>query len=184
MNEEKNGVQTGEEGPPSQTSTFRRVIALGAVAVLLIIGVAVIPMFLAGRQAEINKETQASNASYSAAAELKLKIPSRALSDAELQTLTPESELLKDAEVEFEIPFAVGGERAVIFFTSADVSVVADSGKLEKNALSDGILTVWTAEGTSGGKLSVSEGAKNYVITLEKGEDEVFKAVVSAVADE
>ena len=184
MNEEKNGVQTGEEGPPSQTSTFRRVIALGAVAVLLIIGVAVIPMVLAGRQAEINKETQASNASYSAAAELKLKIPSRALSDAELQTLTPESELLADVKVKFAIPFNAEAERAVIFFPSADVSVQTEGGKLEKTALSDGILIVWTDEGTSGGKLSVSEGAKNYVITLEKGKDEVFKAVVSAVAGE
>lgn len=183
MDEEKTGVQTGEGRPPSQTSTFRRVIALAAVAVLLIIGVAVIPMFLAGRQAEINKETQASNASYSAAAQLKLKAPSRALTDAELMALSSESELLTDAKVKFGIPFAAEAERAVIFFPSADVSVEVEGGKLEKTALSDGILVVWTDEGTGKGKLNVSEGAKNYVISLEKGKDE-FEAIVSAVDNE
>ncbi len=180
MDEEKTVVDSGGEGNPSGASTLKRVIALGAVAVLLVIGVAVIPMFLAGKQAEINKETQASNASYSAAAELKIKAPSKALTDTELQTLTPDSELLKDVEVKFDVPYQKDAERAVIFFPVSDVSVEASGGKLEKTALSEGILIVWTAEGASGGKLNVSEGAKKYVISLEKGEDDVFEAVVSA----
>ena len=40
---------------------------------------------------------------------------------------------------------------------------------------------VWTANGETEGKLSVSEGAKNYVITLKKSGEGVFEAVVSAV---
>ena len=180
MDEEKTVVDPGGEGGSPGTSTLKRVIALGAVAVLLVIGVAVIPMFLAGRQAEINKETQASNASYSAAAELKLKAPSKALTDAELQALTPDSELLKGVEVKFDVPYQKDAERAVLFFPSSDVSVEAEGGKLEKTALSEGFLIVWTADGTGEGKLNVSEGAKKYVISLEKGENDVFKAVVSA----
>ena len=183
MDEEKTVAPAGGDEPGSQTSTFRRVIALAAVAVLLIVGVAVIPMFLAGKQAEINKETQASNASYSAAAELKIKAPSAALTDAELNALTADSELLKDVKVKFDIPFEKENERAVLFFPSADVSVEAESGKLEKTALSEGILIVWTNEESGGGKLNVSEGAKNYVITLEKGENESFSATVSAVGE-
>lgn len=184
MDEEKTAVDSGGEGPPSQTSTFKRVIALGAVAALLVIGIAVIPIFLASKQAELNKETQASNSSYSAAAELKIKAPSQALTDAQLQELTADSELLKNVEVKFDVPFAEDNERAVFFFPSSDVLIEADTGKLEKTALSDGILAVWTADGASAGKLNVSEGAKKYVISIEKSGEEVFKAVVSAVDNE
>ena len=184
MDEEKTAVEPGGEGPPSGNSTLKRVLALGAVAALLVIGVAVIPMFLAGRQAEINKETRASNASYSAAAELKIKVPAKGLTERELLSLTADSELLKSAEVEFDIPFNKENECAVLFFPSADVSVESDAGRLEKTALSGGILAIWKLEGASAGKLSVSEGAKKYEISLEKGEDDVFKAVVSALNNE
>ena len=165
MDEEKNGAEqgvstgaeTGGGGPPSQTSTFKRVAALGAVALLLVVGVAVIPMFLASRQAESNNETYASQASYSAAAELKIKAPSKALTETEVLDLTADSKLLKDVEVKFDVPFAQDNERAVLFFPSSDVSVEADAGTLEKTALSEGILAVWTANGATEGKLSVSE---------------------------
>ena len=183
MDEEKTVAPAGGNEPGSQTSTFRRVLALAAVAVLLIVGVAVIPMFLAGKQAEINNETQASNASYSAAAELKIKAPAAGMTDAELGALTADSELLRDVSVKFDIPFDKGNERAVLFFPSADVSVESEGGKLEKTTLSEGILIVWTNEESSGGKLNVSEGAKNYVVTLEKGENDSFSATVSAVND-
>ena len=185
MDEEKTGVGSGAEigggAPLSQTSTFKRVVALGAVAILLVIGVAIIPMFLAGKQAELNKETQASNVAYSAAAELKIKAPSKGLTDSELQELTAESELLQDVEVKFTVPFDKDNERAVLFFPSSGVSVDADAGKVEKIALSDGILAIWTTEGASEGKLSVSEGAKKYVISLKKSTEDVFEAVVSTV---
>ena len=184
MDEEKTAVESGAEGPPSETSTFRRVIALAAVAVLLVVGVAVIPMFFAGRQAEINRETQASNASYSAAAELKIKAPTKGLTDAELNALTADSEFLQDVKVKFDIPFGKDNERAVLFFPSSDVSVEAEGESFEKTALSDGMLIVWIWDGESEGKLSVSEGAKNYVISLKKGEKDVFEAVVSAVSNE
>ena len=181
MDEEKTGVESGSEVPASQNSTFKRVVALGAVAVLLVIGVAVIPMFLAGRQAEANKETKASNASYSAAAELSIKVPSKSLTEAELQGLTAESELLQDVEVKFDIPFDNYNERAVLFFPSSDVSVEAETGTLKKTALSEGILLIWMTEGAREGKLNVSEGEKKYVISLKMNEDDVFEAVVSAV---
>ncbi|MBQ9558084.1 MAG: hypothetical protein IJU94_05690 [Clostridia bacterium] len=183
MDEEKTVAPAGGNEPGSQTSTFRRVLALAAVAVLLIVGVAVIPMFLAGKQADINRETQASNASYSAAAELRIKAPAAGMTDAELGALTADSELLRDVSVKFDIPFDKGNERAVLFFPSADVSVESEGGKLEKTTLSEGILIVWTNEESSGGKLNVSEGAKNYVVTLEKGENDSFSATVSAVND-
>ena len=180
MDEEKTNVESGGGGPPSQVSTFKRVIALGAVAALLIIGVAVIPIFLASRQAELNKETQASNASYSAAAELKIKAPSKALTDAELQGLTAESELLQTVEVKFDLPFDEESGRAVLFFPYSEISVEASAGKVEKTALSDGIIAVWTTDGATEGKLSVSEGAKNYEISLKSDGEGVFKATVSA----
>ena len=181
MDEEKTGVESGGEAPASQNSTFKRVAALGAVAVLLVIGVAVIPMFLASRQAEMNKETQASNSSYSAAAELEIKVPSKSLTDDELQGLTAESELLQDVKVKFDVPFDNYNERAVLFFPSADVSVETETGTLKKTALSDGILAIWMTEGAKEGKLSVSEGAKKYVISLKMSGDDVLEAVVSEV---
>jgi hypothetical protein len=180
MDEEKTSGASGGEGPPSETSTAKRVVALAAVAVLLVVGIAVIPMFLAGRQAEINRETKASNVSYSAAAELKIMAPTKGLNDGELQALTADSEFLKSVEVKFDVPYTNEDERAVLFFPSSDVSVEAESGKLEKTALSDGILIVWTPEGAGAGKLNVSEGAKNYVISLKKVEEDVFEVVVSA----
>ena len=179
MDEEKNMIPDSGGGPPGGASTFKRVIAILAVLALLAVGVGVLPVFLASRQAEINKETQASNSSYSAAAELKLKIPTRGLTEAEAEALTPQSELLADAEVKLEIPYSEDNKCAVIYFKSSDVSVEADAGTLRKNALSEGIAVIWSLDGTEKGKLIVSEGENKYEISLEDAGNGLYKGSVA-----
>lgn len=182
MDEENNNMipDSGGGPPGSGASTFKRVIAILAVLALLAVGVGVLPVFLAGRQAEINKDTQKSNSSYSAAAQLKLKIPTRGLSEAEAETLVPESELLTAAEVDLEIPYSDDNKCAVIYFESSGVSVETDAGTLRKNALSEGIVVIWTLDGTGKGKLNASEGEKKYEISLEDAGNGVFKGSVAS----
>ena len=183
MDEELNNAQVSDSGggpPGSNTSTFKRVIAIIAVIALLAIGVGVLPVLLANKQADLNKETQASNASYEAAAKLKLKIPSRGLTSDEISGLTPESELLKDAEVSFDIPYAEDNKCAVIFFKSANVSVESEAGTLTKNALSEGIVFIWTGNGEEKAELNVSEGANKYTVSLEDAGNGKYKVSVAS----
>lgn len=179
INETGNGSEYTQGG----TSTFKRVIALVAVALLLAVGVFVIPIMLGSHQADINDETRASN-SYSAAAQLGIRVPVRSLSEQEAGSLDPNGELMKDVEVSFSVPKCDDGS-ALIFVEGKDVRVTSarDICRCDISENDGGVFAALSFSGAEEGEYYINCGEKRYSLLLKDGGSDSYDAEVSAIAD-
>ena len=180
MDENFNAPENGGEYTQGGTSVFKRVIALVAVALLLAVGIFVIPIMLGSHQADINEETRASN-SYSAAAKLGIRVPVRALSEQEVGSLDPNGELMKDVKVSFTVPKCEDGS-AVIFIEGKDVQVTSarDICRCEISENEGGVFAALSFSGAEEGEYHINCGEKCYSLLLKDTDDGAYEAAVSA----
>ncbi len=197
MTDENNEVKT-EPVFVSSVSTFKRVLALICIAALLVIGVVLIPVFFGSRQAEINEETKASNASYAAAAELAVQTVSKSVTYDEYRS-DAISSLLTDVDVEFKVPFSTEDKLAIFKFSFSEgsgITATVDKGKLdlygelsqkvmyptaETDSIPTDVLLAWVPEGEAKCEMTLDCDGKKYTLNIKALDSNEYTVKVSAV---
>ncbi len=198
MNEERNESINSEPVFVSSVSTLKRVLALICVAAIIVIGVILVPVFFGSKQAEINEETKASNASYAAAAELNVKTLIAGISQEEYEGLYTDSrELFKDVDVNFKVPYTTDNKQAVFCFGFSDgkgISLSVDNGVIdifgerstshtypprEMDNEPTSVIAAWCPEGADSCKMTVEVEGKKFVLEIKDTENAEFDVSVS-----